>query len=327
MGDILESLGCRVALVNVCRQDNDLRVISFTNLAEKIFRADDPNREEATKGLLRALVEARRSDGQALLPIRVHYFFRSMLGIYACSNPKCTAVDERFRSDDRPVGKLYTQPDILCDCKQGRILELLTAKLAAKFFLGGYSVQNRITARPYFPICQTWNNSDIPNFDRNAANYALYWPNQPDMHNHDKWPLLPNRKRSKSPEQLSDLNWNRGEFKFGFSPAALQYGTARLNTGRSKNHYPTGWLYQVSVTAPDATEQLSEMPPFPIVCPRCGDDREGSREQRRLRKKLGVTDSRVTRSPIGYQVTGFAKINQVLADALLVNFPWKTANW
>ncbi|MCZ7666530.1 MAG: hypothetical protein M5U34_04525 [Chloroflexi bacterium] len=30
-----------------------------------------------------------------------------------------------------------------------------------------------------------------------------------------------------------------------------------------------------------------------------------------------MTNSRVTRSPIGYQVTGFSKINQVLADALL----------
>jgi DEAD/DEAH box helicase domain-containing protein len=318
LGDILESLGCRAALINACRQDNELRVLSFSELTKKVFGAENADREDATKGLLRALVEARWPDGQALLPIRVHYFFRSMLGIYACSNPKCTAVDERFQSDDRPVGKLYTQPDILCQCKQGRILELLYCQTCGEVFLGGYSVQNRDKSQTLFPDLPDLEQiPDIPNFDRNAANYAFYWPIQPDMHNHDKWPLLPNRKRSKSPQQLSDLTWNRGEFKFGFSPAALQYGTARLNIGRSKNHYPTGWLYQVSTTASDSTEQLADMPPFPIVCPRCGDDREGSREQRRLRKKLGVTDSRVTRSPIGYQVTGFAKINQVLADALL----------
>lgn len=318
LGDILASLGCRVALINACRQGDDLRVISFSTLAEKLFEADDPNREEATKGLLRALVEARRPDGQTLLPIRVHYFFRSMLGIYACSNPKCTAVDERFQSDVRPVGKLYTQPDILCQCKQGRILELLYCQTCGEVFLGGYSVQNRDNSQTLFPDLPDLEQiPDIPNFNRNAANYAFYWPSQPDMHNHDKWPLLPNRKRSKSPQQLSDLNWNRGEFKFGFSPAVLLYGTATLNIGRSKHNHPTGWLYQVSITARDATEQLSDMPPFPVVCPLCGDDREGSREQRNLRKKLGVTDSRVTRSPVGYQVTGFAKINQVLADALL----------
>ncbi|MDA0241801.1 MAG: DEAD/DEAH box helicase [Chloroflexi bacterium] len=318
LGDILESLGCRVALINTCRQGGDLRVISFSKLAEKLFGANDASREEATKGLLRALVEARLSDGQALLPIRVHYFFRSMLGIYACSNPKCTAVDDHFRSDDRPVGKLYTQPDILCQCKQGRILELLYCQTCGEVFLGGYRVQNRDNSQTLFPDLPDLEQiPDIPNFDRNAANYAFYWPSQPDMHNHNKWPLLPIRKRRKLQQKLSDLNWNNGEFNFKFSSVILQYETARLDIGRSKHHHPTGWLYQVNLTVPDAVEQLSDMPPFPVVCPRCGDDREGNREQLRRKKKLGVTDSRVARSPIGYQVTGFSKINQVLADALL----------
>ena len=318
LGDILEGINGRIALINACRQENDLRVISFSALAQKLFGTNNPHRDEATKGLLRALVDARRPDGQALLPIRVHYFFRSMLGIYACSNPDCDVVDERYRSDDRPVGKLYTQPDILCKCKKGRILELLYCQTCGEVFLGGYTVQNKDNSQTLFPDLPDLEQiPDVPNFDQKAHNYKLYWPQLPNMRDRTTWPLLPNTNRKKEPQHPRDLFWKRdqGKFKFSFSQASLQYGAAKLKNTRPH----TGWAYQVKGTTPEAEEQLADMPPFPIVCPRCGDDREGTRQQRHKQKKtmLSVTNSRVTRSPIGYQVTGFSKINQVLADALL----------
>jgi len=322
LGDILEWINGHSALINTCRQGNNLRVISFSTLAQKLFGTDNPHNKEATKGLLRALVEARHPDGQALLPIRVHYFFRSMLGIYACSNPECDAVDDRYRSDDRPVGKLYTQPDILCNCKKGRILELLYCQTCGEVFLGGYTVQNKDNSQTLFPDLPDLEQiPDVPNFDQKAHNYKLYWPKQPNMHDRTTWPLLPYANRKKEPQHPRDLFWNRdnNKFKFGFEQASLQYGAAKLRNGRSKHHTPTGWAYQVKGTTPEAKEDLADMPPFPIVCPRCGDDREGARQQRHKQKNtmLAVTNSRVTRSPIGYQVTGFSKINQVLADALL----------
>lgn len=316
LGDVLTQLECPALLQHICLNDGTLRTIQFNKLAQRLF-GTHPQRVEATKGLLHALALARDNDAP-LLPMRVHYFFRSMLGVYACSDPNCTAVAPQFKNPDhpRPVGKLYQQPRILCECKKGRVLELLYCQTCGEVYLGGYKVDDGNGNWMLFPDLPDFEQlPDMPHFDKKAHNYLLYWPRTPAQ-DHSKWPELPKRKGE--PKRISDLKWNKGSFTFRFRPASLKYGTAKISTGRSQANPFTGWMYDVQCNDPDPDVQLAMMPPFPIVCPHCGHDREGS-HIRKNRPSLPVTDSRVTRSPIGHQVTGFAKLNQVLADALLRN--------
>jgi len=47
---------------------------------------------------------------------RFHYFVKTFEGIWACSNINCPEVSEEFKSTNRRIGKLYSEPKIRCSC-------------------------------------------------------------------------------------------------------------------------------------------------------------------------------------------------------------------
>ena len=94
---------------------------------------------EAASGLLRSLIEARDEEGAAPLPMRAHLFFRNLRGLWACCNPKC---DQATEPGERPVGKLYHRPNLVCACGS-RVLDLLVCRCCGEVFLGGH--RSRLT--------------------------------------------------------------------------------------------------------------------------------------------------------------------------------------
>lgn len=93
-------------------------------------------RERALGGVLAAGSYARSAtlkDTPPLLSVRLHAFFRGIAGLWACSDPKCSACDQ---SEERPVGKLYTEPRPWCECG-ARVLTVFTCRKCGLLFLGG----------------------------------------------------------------------------------------------------------------------------------------------------------------------------------------------
>jgi DEAD/DEAH box helicase domain-containing protein len=304
LGELLQSVGYDAALITACRTEEQMQTRSLSYLASALFGRQDEEALQAMGGLLTAFALAKITDAvtgqeRPLLPTRVHNFFRSMLGIYACSDPNCIAVDPAYQKEGRTVGKLYMQPRIRCECG-GRVLELLYCQTCGEVFLGGYrqiSDHEPSTWRLYPEIPELESIPDKAKTDKFYANYALYWPST-------KTPM--------TPTPTNNLVWTRSdkEFRFEFKRATLEPQAARVRLGQQGSQQSTGWVYLVTA----ASESLEKLPPFPIICPRCGDDREGPRD-------LPITHPRRTNSPIGYQVTGFAKMNQVLADTLVRQLP------
>ena len=98
-------------------------------------------REKAIAGILAAGSFARpiaSTDIPPLLSMRIHAFFRGITGIWACIDPHCSEVQERFRVSDnpRPLGKLYMEPRPWCACG-ARVLELFSCRHCGLLFLGG----------------------------------------------------------------------------------------------------------------------------------------------------------------------------------------------
>ena len=191
----------------------------------------------------------------------------------------------------------------------GRILELLYCQTCGELFLGGYRHVSDEDDQTWFLYPEIPDLESIPNrakTDKYYANYALYWPST-------KTPLTP----------TSGLSWTRerNAFHFQFKKAYLEPQAAKVNLGRRGEQPFTGWAYLVKADA-EREEELQKLTPFPIICPRCGDNREGPRLIDG--NELPINHPRRTNSPIGYQVTGFAKINQVLADALIRQLPEDT---
>lgn len=294
----LEATGCAPVLISACvdNRTGQLKTKSFPELAQDVFGPETWQglAQQAMAGLLTALAMTadNESDEQPLLPIRVHYFFRSVQGVWACSDPKCGKVAPEFWAEDRPVGKLYLEPQIRCDCG-ARILDLLYCQTCGEVFLGGYKSKDPDNEKKgWYLFPDLPNLQDLPDnvtLRKSVANYALYWPS---------WQ-----------EPVDKKSWERGRgaFKFAFQRAKLTPSIAGVEI-KAKGR--TGWAF----TAEGEEEALDFVPPLPIMCPRCGDDREGSRT-------LPVTDPDRTRSPIRWQFTGFEKINQVLADGLLRQMP------
>lgn len=103
----------------------------------------------AFEGLLVGLSKLKNKKGDTVQPIRAHYFFRNIEGLWACSNPNCTEMDARFKYEGRSIGKLYRKPKVLCKCGSV-ILEVLICRQCGEIYLGGW--EKRETDKSYLSI-------------------------------------------------------------------------------------------------------------------------------------------------------------------------------
>ena len=144
-----ESVDPRVAMYDMLSDNNEVcwmrertarnaTLLSDLSKEQWSVEADDDERERATAGVLSAGSYARpepEPDTQPLLSMRIHPFFRGIPGFWACMNMECSEVPPEYRGD-RPVGRLYTDPRIWCECGS-RVLEVFTCRKCGLLFLGG----------------------------------------------------------------------------------------------------------------------------------------------------------------------------------------------
>jgi hypothetical protein len=132
--DALKSFPPMSLLVNLTMREAQ----PLGELGKQVFELDDLERADRALTSLVALGSvARKTEGQpGLLPCRVHTFFRGLPGLWACSDPDCpTVVDD---ADRGPVGKLFAQPQDVCDCG-ARVFEFYTCRHCGAAYLRAYT--------------------------------------------------------------------------------------------------------------------------------------------------------------------------------------------
>lgn len=214
--------------------------------------------------------------------IRIHYFFKTFSGIYACSNPNCSALDEDTKKDsNRKVGKLYSEPKHICSCG-ARVLELLTCMTCGDILLGGYFDQenalDNITNEPIYLFPKNSDFVKMPNYcdtKRTAKNYVV-------INLSDKKPE--NNKHTEN----GNIVWHWKKAKYDYKDGSLKLNP-KLN---QENTY----IYVLSNKNENA---------MPAQCPCCDTDW--------ATKKYSETKFHIIK-PMVY---GFQKINQILADKIL----------
>jgi hypothetical protein len=88
---------------------------------------DDTDAKFALAHLLQLGTLAREnSNDLPLLPVRLHLLFRSLEGLYACINPKCSGVvrDPNYADREPRYGQLYLNEKKTCECCDSPVLEL-----------------------------------------------------------------------------------------------------------------------------------------------------------------------------------------------------------
>jgi DEAD/DEAH box helicase domain-containing protein len=106
-------------------------------IAQKMFGQTSARAIRAVEGLLVGLGQMVNQKGDAIQPQRAHFFFRNNEGLWVCTNPECCEVDEKYRFDERIIGKLYRKPQALCKCGSA-ILELLLCRQCGEIYFGGW---------------------------------------------------------------------------------------------------------------------------------------------------------------------------------------------
>jgi DEAD/DEAH box helicase domain-containing protein len=271
------------------------RPATMSKLSETLFG------DAASFEMLEALVIAARLEGEGqsadfLNPrptFRSHMFLRQVQGMWACSNPDCTAIHESYKSPRRKFGRLFKSPAMKCDCG-GQVLELLYCYDCGEAFLGGYVVPARDPQLAQFTFLEaTRPGEGIDKAsqvnERTIREYRWYWPGGS---------IAAGEKSSWSHASPSG-NTVTLEFQLGH----FDHFTGNLSPATQGS---TGLIFQArGVTG---SEQVAALPE---VCPCCQSNRKDQNSRKENRRAYF---SGVVQSPIRGLRTGLNITTQLIAD-------------
>ena len=279
-------------MTRACMRDHDVRAVPLSHFGQEIF-GDCTDLEASTRGLL----YARGTADTARLPsFRLHFFFRNVEGLWACTSPQCPHGTPP--ADGRTAGPLFLDSRVLCEgpSERHRVLELLYCEQCGTTLFGGSRMEladgggwELLTADPDI--------EGIP--DRQAARFidrrtygefALFWPSgESTLHQDSKqW-----HQPSLVPEATADGRW---------TPATLDSFSGRVTLGGGGGDAAVpGYVYMLA-GSPDPARYGA----LPATCPACGENYR----HRQIRK-----------SPLRGFRTGFSKLTQLLSKELFYLIP------
>jgi ATP-dependent helicase YprA (DUF1998 family) len=124
-------------LTGACVSDGAVRAVPLDAFATSLFGAG-PDAEMAARGLLYARGAAAGPQAATALPsFRLHWFFRNVEGLWACTRPGCGV--QLGADGGRTAGQLFLDSRVLCDAKPARhrVLELLYCEQCGTTLFGG----------------------------------------------------------------------------------------------------------------------------------------------------------------------------------------------
>ena len=278
-------------------EDPSLRAVPFSTFAANVFD-HDPSATQAARGLLYARGVCDAAGVPTALPsFRLHWFFRNVEGMWACTSASCSG--RAGAGDARTAGPLYLDSHILCEGQEERhrVLELLYCEQCGTTFFGGSRLviphgggMELLTADPDI--------EGIP--DRQAArfverrtwgDFAVFWPSGARSLHSDAARTWKQPSLSAGAPGI-DARW---------TPASLDPSSGRVQLGAASDGTVPGYLFDLTGNFdPDMVGAL------PAVCPDCGKD-----YGRRLFRK----------SPSRGFRTGFSKLTQLLSKELFYLIP------
>lgn len=291
-----ESVAVGGRMVNACKVDDKIRAVSIKDFAKATFGPNLP--DENLKLALRGLLIARSLSNQTLLPsFRLHWFFRNIEGLWACTKPNY-GCEESECSGNRPIGRLFVEnPPILYN--QYRVLELLYCEQCGTAFLGGNRLElennNGWELLPTEPDIEGIpdRKSAVALDRRKYSEFAVFWP----FRNIDEEVS----KGWKQPARQSE-----GSEKAWWDKASLDTRSGRVILGEphsSDEQWVKGYLFHLRSLSREKQEFIGALP---AICPCCSAD-----YSKRLRRK----------SPVRWFRTGFSKVSQLLSKELFYQLP------
>jgi DEAD/DEAH box helicase domain-containing protein len=302
---IMESESLDVRMIKACEIDQKTRAVAIADFAQKIFGSlsSDPKKNElALIKALRGLLITRGLSKNTSLPFRMHWFFRNIEGLWACTKPNYGCKDEDIIAD-RPVGKLFVEnPPILYDNKY-RVLELLYCEQCGTVFFGGnrFKLENKADWEllPTEPDIEGIpdQKTSVALDRRSYSEFAVFWPSR-NIHEevHQGW-----TQPAKS--------GNGGKAYWDKASLDTRNGQVILEDPElaEEDYYVKGSLFNLR-GKPSAEPNWIKA--LPSVCPCCATDYSHPQKKKQ--------------SPVRGFRTGFSKISQLLSKELFYQLPDET---
>ncbi|QDH10970.1 DEAD/DEAH box helicase [Nocardioides dongxiaopingii] len=279
------------ALRSALSTPHGIKPAAVSDVAAALFPSlDAEGAAAAMTGLLEHLHQIKDPEPR----LRAHYFFRTLQGLWACSDPECSVVEPQFRSVERRVGRIYPAPRFTCDCGS-RVLELLYCESCGESMLGGFVAR---THHGEYLISTSSDLGSVPDRSsgaRNASTYRVYWPTSRTPVILRPWTRIGRKGANDSQAPSYTMAFRRTVYRPGTGAIIARPAGA------------TGYVFDIRCT--NVADAVGRMPAMPTQCPSCGDDQE--------RTWLGKPeDAQRSRSPIRTQGVGFDRANQVLTGSL-----------
>jgi DEAD/DEAH box helicase domain-containing protein len=287
-------------VASACTEEDGPRAVALAEVESRLFDAGPTEGENGFEAVLEALAMKEPEADQ--VPFRAHLFARLIRGIWACGDPACTAVEERFRYEGRTIGRLFSAPRLACGCG-ARVLELLYCFQCGDVSLGGFVAE---PIEPEEDAGDAWYLSALATseateplsaFRRPYGKYMWYSPGKPPT-DVNEWthgsPMGPSPNGDPKPKATKLL----------FIPARFDPRLGLLAPGMGSD--ATGTM--LNVVNPPNPERF-RVPALPEHCPCC--DATG------FNRDLRTFFRGVVRSPIRSHTTGTARVGQVLLDRIV----------
>lgn len=274
---------------------------------------DDSTLRQATRGLLIARSLCDAVEQPTSLPrFRMHWFFRNIEGLWACTMPNYGCHDDES-SEARPVGRLFPENPPILYGEQGkryRVLELLYCEQCGTVFFGGSRQtlpdNNGFELLPTDPDIEGIPDKQAARFvdRRTYGEFAVFWPTKgaidPDYEQWNQPSFVPS-------ENSIPARWVR---------ASLDSRSGQVLSG---NHEPTapngswipGYLFYLrQLHAPqEQPDTQSKFKALPAVCPSCGTNCTAKYIERYRKSSIR-----------GFR-TGFSRVSQLLSKELFHQLP------
>lgn len=306
---------------NACSGGGETRAVSLSRFGAGVF-GEGLSGEEltlASTGLLIARGYCDTGVNAPLPSFRLHWFFRNIEGLWACTYPGCQCEP----GAQRTPGKLFDKARILCGNQGGqhRVLEMLYCEQCGTVFFGG----SRLTLdnNTGWELLNT--DPDIEGIpDRQSARfverrsyreYAVFWPvGESQLHAEvpGTWrqqSLIEKPKKTGDKDDKDDDANDKYSTGARWARASLDTSSGRVEFGLKTPAVPEGnWVpgYIFHLPGLPDDEEREKYSALPSICPCCDAD-----YRRRITRK----------SPVRGFRTGFSKVSQLLSKELIYLLP------
>lgn len=269
-----------------------VRPSPLPELAGVLF-GDKEARDELTALLVAAKIEDRGTYEKPKPAFRSHMFLRQVQGMWACTNPGCNEIEERFKSTRRRFGRLFRSPAMKCGCG-GQVLELLYCYDCGEAFLGGYVVPTTdplLASFTFLEATRAGEGNDKASLvnERTIDEYRWYWPG-------GELPRRPSWEHTSPSGKAVRMQFQRGTFN---------HFSGLLNNDTSPG---TGLIFFPPASGLAPGETIAALPE---VCPCCLSSKKAINALQENRRNFFAG---VVKSPVRGLRTGLNVTTQLVAD-------------